>query len=102
MGMSPEQLGALTIAELEKAAERVAAALAVLREAGAWRPEVAPTPVAEAPAPAPRPIPVRPILSVAERAERSRLLAQIRGPEHQADTAAAEQQTGWPPESAGS
>lgn len=77
MGMTAEQLGALTIAELEKASERVAAALAVLREAGAWRPEAAPAPVAETPAPAPRPIPVRPTLSVAERAERARLMQQF-------------------------
>lgn len=80
MGMGPEQLGALTIAELEKAAERVSAALAVLREAGAWRPEVSPptpeTPVST-PIQVPRPVSVRPVLSAGERAERARLMQQF-------------------------
>jgi len=36
--VSPEDIGNMTVAELEAAASRVAAALAVLREAGAWKP----------------------------------------------------------------
>jgi len=36
--VSPEDIGGMTVAELEAAATRVAAALAVLREAGAWKP----------------------------------------------------------------
>lgn len=89
MGMTYEQLGALTIAELEKAAERVAAALAVLREAGAWRPEVtAAAPEAPVQAQAPRPVPVRPVLSAGERAERARLMQQF-APEPESEDGAA-------------
>lgn len=36
--VSPEDIGSMTVAELEAAASRVAAALEVLREAGAWKP----------------------------------------------------------------
>jgi hypothetical protein len=84
--MTKEELGRMTIDELEQAASRVAAALAVLKEAGAWsahakarEPEAEP----ERPANAPR-------LSTAEQSERRRLLEHIRGPELPADIAAME------------
>lgn len=85
--MTSEELGRLTIAELEAAAARVAAALSVLREAGAWRGADAATPT---PRPTPPRPPAAPAMSVAEQAERRRLLAQIRGPELPADIAALE------------
>lgn len=37
--MTADELSRMTIGELEEAATRVGAALKVLREAGAWRPE---------------------------------------------------------------
>jgi hypothetical protein len=75
--MTAEELGRLTIAELEAAASRVAAALEVLQEAGAWSPKVV-----AAPATQPQPAPVVTMPSVrfseAEIAERNRLVAKMR------------------------
>jgi hypothetical protein len=89
--VSPEDIGRMTIDELEAAASRVAAALAVLKEAGAWKPaatgkhvpvhvtyETGPNgePV-QPPAPQRPPAPaVR--WSPSELAERERLLKQMR------------------------
>ena len=81
--MSPEDIGRLTIDELEEAASRVAAALAVLREAGAWKPNdkpaTAPQVAAETPQPQ-RQLPPAPAVrwSPSELAERERLLKQMR------------------------
>lgn len=80
----------MTIAELEAASARVAAALAVLKEAGAWAPK--PAPVVEIAAPPPVAKPHGPPVvefSPAERAERDRLLKQMR-PELPPDIAALE------------
>lgn len=41
--MTQEEIGRMTVSELEQAASRVSAALSVLREAGAWRPADRPT-----------------------------------------------------------
>ena len=89
--MSPEDIGSMTVAELEAAASRVAAALAVLREAGAWKPATngkhIPVPVTYETgpdgAPAQPPAPQRPPAtavrwSPSELAERERLLKQMR------------------------
>lgn len=92
--MTPEEIGRMTIDELEEAASRVSAALSVLREAGAWRPAERPTVAPEA-EPAPT-APVRTLtpgptvrFSPQEMAERARLLKQMR-PELPDDIAAAE------------
>ena len=96
--MTSDELDRLTIADLRAAADRVASALAVLREAGAWTGAAA-----LKPAPSPMPPPPAPAISFtpSELAERKRLLSRMR-PELPPDIAAAEQQTGWPPENAGS
>jgi hypothetical protein len=80
--MTPEEIGRMTIDELEEAASRVSAALSVLREAGAWRPADRPTAQEAEPAPA---APVRTLtpgptvrFSQQEMAERERLLKQLR------------------------
>jgi hypothetical protein len=89
--VSPEDIGSMTVAELEAAASRVAAALQVLREAGAWKPPAngkhIPVPVTydtgpdvgsvESPAPQ-RPAAPAVRWSPSELAERERLLKQMR------------------------
>jgi hypothetical protein len=98
--VSPEDIGRMTIAELEAASTRVAAALKVLREAGAWKPP-ADTKPAAAPQwyaidePAQPPAPQRPPApavrwSPSELAERERLLKQMR-PEFPPEIAALEE-----------
>lgn len=90
--MTPEEIGKMTIDELEKAASRVSAALSVLREAGAWRPaEQVPM---HLPCVDSKPAQISPDLptvrfSAQEMAERARLLKQLR-PELPDDIAAAE------------
>lgn len=91
--MTPEEIGRMTIDELEEAASRVSAAMSVLREVGAWRPAERPTAPEAEPAP---PAPVRTLspgpvvrFSAQEMAERARLLKQMR-PELPDDIAAAE------------
>lgn len=93
--MTPEEIGKMTIDELEKAASRVSAALSVLREAGAWRPaEQVPM---HLPCVDSKPAQISPVLtpgptvrfSAQEMAERARLLKQLR-PELPDDIAAAE------------
>lgn len=87
--MTSDELDRLTIADLRAAADRVAAALAVLREAGAWT-GLSSLPTAPAPAPMPPPIQAPVVkFSPAELAERKRLLQKMR-PELPPDIAAAE------------
>ena len=88
--MSPEDIGRLTIDELEEAASRVAAALQVLREAGAWKPAadnrlqaVGPADLRDLEETGRPPVPQRPPApavrwSPSELAERERLLKQMR------------------------
>lgn len=93
--MTPEEIGKMTIDELAQAASRVAAALQVLREAGAWKPSCVQLPALLEPAPeaavAQRPLTPGPAVrfSPQEMAERARLLKQMR-PELPDDIAAAE------------
>lgn len=93
MAVTPEEIGRMTIDELEQAASRVSAAMSVLREVGAWRPTERPTAPEAEPAPA---APVRTLspgptvrFSPQEMAERARLLKQMR-PELPDDIAALE------------
>ena len=87
--MTSDELDRLTIADLRAAADRVASALAVLREAGAWTGAAALKPE---PAPMPPPPTQAPAISFtpAELAERKRLLQRMR-PELPPDIAAAEE-----------
>ena len=91
--MTSDEIGRMTIAELESAASRVSAALAILRSVGVWigapdapkpeAPKINGTGLALVPGP--------PVVefSPAERAERDRLLKQMR-PELPPDIAALE------------
>jgi hypothetical protein len=89
--MTSDELDRLTIADLRAAADRVASALAVLREAGAWTGAAALKP-APAPMPPPPPPTQAPTVSFtpSELAERKRLLQRMR-PELPPDIAAAEE-----------
>ena len=94
MAVTPEDIGRMTIEELEQAASRVAAALAVLREVGALKLSgpVAPEAAPEA-APPQRPPTSGPVVrfSPSELADRERLLRANR-PELPEDIAALERQ----------
>lgn len=92
--MTPEDIGRMTISELEEAASRVAAALAVLREVGALKLSgpAAPEPTHEAAGPQRPPTPGPTVrFSPSELAERERLLRANR-PELPEDIAALERQ----------
>jgi hypothetical protein len=88
--MTSDELDRLTIGELRAAADRVAAALAVLREAGAWTGVVGERPLPPMPPTAPiQPQPPLVAFSPAELAERKRLLSKMR-PELPPEIAAIE------------
>jgi hypothetical protein len=91
--MTADELGRMTIADLESAAARVAAALAVLREAGAWAPRTA----SSTAAPVATAVPAPPLaqetaaaLSATELSERRALLRRIRGEDLPPEIAALE------------